>query len=256
MHKKKSAVEEWWFSHPYVTRYWFLACVITTLISWDKLPLSVPVDALLLYWPAILRGGIWRLLTNFTYFGSVGHQMLMEVVFMLNFSKSMEVTYHGKRAQYLWHLILNGIGLLGVNVLAGMVGIGMQQEDGSKIPGVPFLAQPLLYAIVWIWARQNPSVQMSVFGFFNVKAVYYPWFLLAYHCVMGGGINAFYLMGFIVGHIFFFMTALHPQTKGWTLFPGSALTSPCSTFLSLERDFPEHRARCIYSRMCRRGLSP
>ncbi len=133
---------------------------------------------------------------------------------MLNFSKSMEVTYHGKRAQYLWHLMLNSLSLLIVNCVAGLAGIGMQQEDGSKIPGLPFLAQPLLYAIVWIWARQNPTTQMSVFGFFSVKAVYYPWFLLAYHCVMGGGLNIFYLMGFVVGHIFHFLHALHPQTKG------------------------------------------
>ena len=29
-------------------------------------------------------------MTTFTYFGSVGHNMLMETVFMLNYSKSME----------------------------------------------------------------------------------------------------------------------------------------------------------------------
>jgi len=28
--------------------------------------------------------------------------MLMECVFMLNYSKSLEVTYSGKPAQYLW----------------------------------------------------------------------------------------------------------------------------------------------------------
>ena len=54
------------------------------------------------------------------------------------------------------------------------------QEDGTKIPGIPFLAQPLLYSIVWIWARQNPETRMSVFGFFTVPAVYFPWFLLGY----------------------------------------------------------------------------
>ena len=38
---------------------------------------------------------------------------------------------------------------------------------------------------------------MSVFGFFNVKAVYYPWFLLTYHLIMGNGLNIFYIMGFV-----------------------------------------------------------
>jgi hypothetical protein len=39
----------------------------------------------------IFLAKVWRLLTTFTYFGSVGHNMLMESVFMLNYSKSMEV---------------------------------------------------------------------------------------------------------------------------------------------------------------------
>jgi len=182
---------------------------------------------------------------------------------MLNYSKSLEVTYTGKAAHYLWHLIINSVSLMILNTFVGMLGIGMEQEDGSKIPGTPFLAQPLLYSIVWIWcasnplceprcepqpaalrapaphsqctvgraecahllrvcrlwgglgrARQNPDTQMSVFGFTTVKAVYFPWFLLAYHCVMGGGLNIFYLMGFAVGHIFYFLQTLHPGTRG------------------------------------------
>ena len=88
---------------------------------------------------------------------------------MLNYSKSMETLYNGKRAQYLWHLMLNGVALMGLNAIVGLLGIGMDQEDGTKIPGIPFLAQPLLYSIVWMWARKNPDQQMSVFGFFNVK---------------------------------------------------------------------------------------
>jgi Derlin-2/3 len=219
---KKSPVEEWWFSHPFVTRYWFAACVITTLVSWDKLPVSMPPTGLILYWPAILRLQLWRLFTTFTYFGSVGHNMLMECVFMLNYSKSMESLYNGKRAQYLWHLILNGLGLMVLNFLVGLLGIGMDQEDGSKIPGIPFLAQPLLYSIVWMWARKNPDQQMSVFGFFNVKAVYYPWFLLIYHLVMGNGLNIFYIMGFVVGHLFHFLTTLHPVTKNSALWEAPA----------------------------------
>jgi len=211
---KKSAVEEWWFGYPFITRYWFALCVVTTLVSWERIPFAMPATSLILHWPAVLRLQVWRLLTTFTYFGSVGHNMLMETVFMLNYSKSLEVMYSGRRAQYLWHLMLNGAALMGVNFLLGLVGVGMDQEDGSKLPGIPFLAQPLLYSIVWMWTRQNPEVQMSVFGFFNVKAVYFPWFLLAYHLIMGGGLNIFYLMGFIVGHIFFFLNHLHPATKG------------------------------------------
>jgi hypothetical protein len=84
---KQNPVAEWWFSYPCVTRWWFALCCITTLISWDKLPINLPPTGLMLYWPAIIKAQVWRLLTTFTYFGSVGHNMLMEAVFMLNYSK-------------------------------------------------------------------------------------------------------------------------------------------------------------------------
>jgi len=235
---KRSPVEEWWFSHPFITRYWFLACVITTVVSWDKLPICMPATGLILYWPAILRLQVWRLVTTFTYFGSVGHNMLMETVFMLNYSKSMESLYNGKRAQYLWHLIINGVALMGLNAFVGLLGIGMDQEDGSKIPGIPFLAQPLLYSIVWMWARKNPDQQMSVFGFFNVKAVYYPWFLLTYHLIMGNGLNIFYIMGFVVGHLFHFLTTLHPVTKNSAFWEAPA---------QLEKLMPASSATAIFT---------
>jgi hypothetical protein len=53
-------------------------------------------------------------------------------------------------------------------------------------------------------------------------AVYYPWFLLAYHLIMGNGLNIFYIMGFVVGHLFHFMTTLHPVTKNSSFWDAPA----------------------------------
>jgi hypothetical protein len=52
---KKNPVEEWWFSYPFVTRWWFALCVTTTLISWDKLPINLPAKSLMFHWAPILR---------------------------------------------------------------------------------------------------------------------------------------------------------------------------------------------------------
>ncbi len=49
---KKSAVEEWWFGYPFITRYWFALCVATTLVSWERIPFAMPATSLILSAPS------------------------------------------------------------------------------------------------------------------------------------------------------------------------------------------------------------
>jgi hypothetical protein len=39
---------------------------------------------------------------------------------------------------------------------------------------------------------------------------------------MGNGLNIFYIMGFVVGHLFHFMTTLHPVTKNSSFWEAPA----------------------------------
>jgi len=40
---------------------------------------------------------------------------------------------------------------------------------------MPFLAQPMLSAIVYLWSREYADQVVSIFGLFNVQAFYFPW---------------------------------------------------------------------------------
>jgi hypothetical protein len=39
--------------------------------------------------------------------------------------RTLQVTYAGMRAKYLWHLMINSISLILLNGLVGMLGVGM-----------------------------------------------------------------------------------------------------------------------------------
>jgi hypothetical protein len=64
--------------------------------------------------------------TTFTYFGSVGHNMLMETVFMLNYSKSMESLYNGTLSLVLMLTLILTLILILTLTLRQEHGVAMQ----------------------------------------------------------------------------------------------------------------------------------
>lgn len=59
-----------------------------------------------------------------------------------------EHSFMNRRADYVWLLMLTAGFLLAISPLVTM----------------PFLSTPLSFALVYIWARRNPSIKMSLFG--------------------------------------------------------------------------------------------
>lgn len=59
-----------------------------------------------------------------------------------------ENSFSNRRADYIWLLMLVAGFLLAISPLVTM----------------PFLSSSLAFSLVYIWARRNPSVKMSLFG--------------------------------------------------------------------------------------------
>ena len=78
---------------------------------------------------------MWRLVTTFTYFGSVGHNMLMETVFMLNYSKSMESLYNGTLTPMLIVILLLILILtpILIPILITILTLRQRQEHGVAV---------------------------------------------------------------------------------------------------------------------------
>jgi Derlin-2/3 len=75
-----------------------------------------------------------------------------------------------------------------------------------------FLGQSLSFMILYVWTRNNPDEQTSVFGF-KVQAFYLPWCLLLFNLLIGNDVfNPF--LGVVAGHIYYFLHFIAPQTYG------------------------------------------
>jgi Derlin-2/3 len=97
----------------------------------------------------------------------------------------------GTSADFLWMVIL-GMGVLCVV---------------AHFFGLVFMAEPLLYMIMYVWSRREPDMMLNMYGF-KFKALYCPWVYVAIRVVMGGSPTE-PLIGVAVGHVYYFLIGIH-----------------------------------------------
>lgn len=68
----------------------------------------------------------------------------------------------------------------------------------------------LTFMVLYVWARRNQHVRMSLFGLFNFNAPYLPWVMLLLSMLLGTSPTRD-LLGIAVGHIYFFAEDVLPR---------------------------------------------
>ncbi|MCH97658.1 derlin-1-like, partial [Trifolium medium] len=58
-----------------------------------------------------------------------------------------------------------------------------------------------------------PNAEINIYGLFALKAFYLPWMMLALDVIFGSSIMPD-LLGIIAGHLYYFLTVLHPLAGG------------------------------------------
>ena len=162
------SLEEWYKSMPIITRTYLTLSFVTTagcaleLIS----PFSVYFNARLI----VQKFQLWRLVTNFFFFGSLGLDFLFHMFFLARYCKLLEEgSFRNRTADFFWMLVF-GAGLL--SCIAPFV-------------HVQFLGSSLTFMMVYVWGRRNESVNMSFLGLFHFNAPWLPWVLLAFSFLLG-----------------------------------------------------------------------
>ena len=152
---------------------------------------------------------IWRLITPFLFAGT----------FSINFVIHLFVLYENCRryeanpfntgagatsADFLYMLVLGCAVFIVLAVFERSLGLGMQ-----------VMSEPILYYILYVWSRKEPDSVVNMWGF-KFKALYLPWVYMALRVLMGGGITHM-LVGVAVGHVYYFLVDVVPNTYGTTL---------------------------------------
>eukprot|EP00123_Amoebidium_parasiticum_P007717 comp18312_c0_seq1/m.19374 comp18312_c0_seq1/g.19374 ORF comp18312_c0_seq1/g.19374 comp18312_c0_seq1/m.19374 type:complete len:252 (-) comp18312_c0_seq1:47-802(-) len=207
-------IKEWFESIPPVTKVIFTASFGGTLLVNFGI---IPGVYILLDWDSITSFEIWRLVTCFFFFGKLGFNFLVHMMFLYQYSRlNEEETFEGKPADYVTFLLFCALCLLPVGLF------------------VPFriLGISLMMCMVYLWSQINKDRVVSFFFGLRFKAMYFPWVLMGFNVLMGG-YPILELAGVIVGHLYYFLAYLYPETNGKTII---------FTPEFLKYYFPERRA--------------
>jgi Derlin-2/3 len=140
-------LEQWYRQMPVVTRSYLTLSFLTTagcaleLIS----PFSVYYNSNLIF----RKGQVWRLATNFFFFGSLGMDFVFHMFFLSRYCRLLEEgTFRGRSGDFFWMLVFGAAALSAV----------------APFVNIQFLGSSLTFMMVYVWGRRNRYVNMSFLG--------------------------------------------------------------------------------------------
>jgi len=184
------------YNLPVVTRFYLTIAVITSAACYLELvsPFSLYYNVSLIF----QKRELWRLVTNFFFFGDIGIDFIFHMFFLVRYSKSLEEgLFRGRTADFAWMLLFGAMMLTALAPFANIL----------------FLGSSLSFMMVYVWARRTENVRMSFLGLFTFTAPYLPWVLLAVSFLLGNS-AVVDLLGIAVGHIFYFFDDVFYKMRG------------------------------------------
>lgn len=190
------SIEEWYKQMPVITRsYLTLAFVTTALCALEIIsPFSVYFNARLIF----RKLQLWRLFTNFFFFGHMGLDFLFHMFFLARYCRLLEEgSFRGRTADFFFMLVFGGTLLTCI----------------APFVNIQFLGSSLTFMMVYVWGRRNQYVNMSFLGLFNFTAPWLPWVLLLFSVMLGSS-PVVDLLGMGAGHTYYFLEDVYPQMSG------------------------------------------
>ncbi|XP_022639970.1 derlin-1 isoform X2 [Vigna radiata var. radiata] len=224
-----SSPAEFYHSLPPITKAYGTVCVLATAAF--HLGLYNPIHIALLYERVFYGFQVWRLFTNLFFLGPFSINFGIRLLMILRYGVQLEKGPFDRRtADFLWMMIFGSFALL---VL-------------SAIPLLwsPFLAIPLVFMLLYVWSREFPNAQINIYGLVALKAFYLPWAMLALDVIFGSPLIPD-LLGIIAGHLYYFLTVLHPLAGGKNILKTPMWVYP-SSFLLLKHCRGQDLAMIFY----------
>lgn len=189
---------EYFRSLPPVSKTYGVACLMFTSACY--LDLYYPPDIGLHYESVLKRFQLWRLLTNFFFLGRFSFPFAFRLLIIARYGVSLERGPFDKRtADYVWMFFFGAFSLL---VMAA-------------IPyfWTPYLGASLVFMITYVWGREFPNARINLYGLVSMKGFFLPWVYLALDLLLGNPLKPD-LLGIAAGHLYYFLTVLHPLAGG------------------------------------------
>ncbi|XP_007038301.2 PREDICTED: derlin-1.1 [Theobroma cacao] len=197
-----STPAQYYESLPPVSKFYGVACLLTTSALY--LGLYDPWNIALSYEDVFKRFQVWRLITNFFLLGPFSPSFAIHLIMIARYGVLLEKGPFDKRtADYVWMLIFGALSLLVMGAIPFL--------------WTPFMAGSLVFMIVYVWSREFPNAQISIYGIVTLKGFYLPWAFLALDLIVGSRLMPD-IIGMVAGHLYYFLTVLHPLAGGKYVF--------------------------------------
>ncbi|XP_062147495.1 derlin-1 [Alnus glutinosa] len=193
-----SSPAEFYKSLPPITKAYGTACLLMTTAY--QIGLCNPLYIALEYKLVFSHFQVWRLITNFFFLGGFSINFGIRLLMIARYGVQLEKgPFERRTADFLWMMIFGAFSLL-------------------ALAAIPFLWTPLLgislvFMLLYVWSREFPNAQINIYGLVSLKAFYLPWAMLALDVIFGSKILPD-LLGIIAGHLYYFLTVLHPLAGG------------------------------------------
>jgi len=190
------ALQHEYMQIPTVTKAYTTACVLTTMAVQMEMisPFQIYFnpDLILKKWE------VWRLVTNFLYFGNVGFNFLFNMLFLYRYSRMLEESsFRGRTSDYVFMFLFGGC-------LMSLIGFFVN---------LVFLGQAFTIMLVYVWSRRNPATRLSFFGMLHFRAPYLPWVLIGFSVMLGNAVLVDGI-GVACGHVYYFLEDVFPAQEG------------------------------------------
>ena len=188
-----------------ITRYYITALFITAIIATYLKSLQIVIYYIYLDYKLVFYFfQIWRLFTNIFFIGGFSTSFLFFVIMMYMHIQQVEKSAIVTRvyATFIMMIIYLLIFLNIINLIS------------FKVFGFPpgfTLAQQLLLAFIYVDSKREPQKMLNLY-FVPVKNAFYPYALIIFNIVSGGGIYD-NIIGIIAGNIYYVMVDVLPVTK-------------------------------------------
>ncbi|XP_050025393.1 derlin-2 isoform X1 [Dermacentor andersoni] len=187
---------------PVITRTYTAACVLTTaaVVSSGIEHLDIISPFQLYFNPTLIikHYQVWRLITTFLFFGTLGFAFFFNMLFTVRYCRMLEEgSFRGRTADFFYMFLLGGSLIIVIGMFVNQL----------------FLGHAFTTMLVYIWSRRNPYFRLNFFGLINFQAPYLPWVLLGFSLILGNSVIVD-IVGVIVGHIYYFLEDVFPNQRG------------------------------------------
>ena len=155
------------------------------------------------------------------YLGELDFNLFIHLLLMYRYSSRLENdSYRTRSGDFLFFYFLLYGSMIFIAYFGQMLFVG---RCASQV-------------LVYVWSRKHFMLRLNVFGAFNIRAPYFPYFLMLLGFVNYS--NMFYhLIGLALGHIYYFFDDVVPgipATRGFRMFSAPPLFNKVCKTLGME----------------------